>query len=297
MGRGFTDCMMMRAFFTFVLLLFLTEHAWSGTFESLNREEDVPVVTTVPDDSLYYNQVVRLKNGTTIVGRVEYDEATDRFTIKTKSGEIKTILRRDVEVVEEYSRTYLPPVYRPMSFVLPCDIRQRDKQWFFLELRGWGYYAGEDESDPPIGLNAFTLGGEVAGGIRFAKRWGLGLGVSYFRSREIDRIPVFLHGRYELALTCIAPFLYAQLGTVFDSQSGESIGTSNLLSPAPKILGFGIGLDYALTPAIDLSADLGYRHLVLPTKVPCDCSDVPPIEQAVIYNEIHGILLRLGVTF
>ena len=252
---------------------------------------------SIGGDSIFYNQVVRLKNGSIIVGRVEYDEKSDQFTIKSKNGQIQTVLRRDVEVIEEYSRTYLPPEYRPFSTVYPCDIRQREKEWYFVEGRLWGMYAGKDESNPTIGLPSFTFGPELAAGFRLGPHWGVGLGASYFRARDISRIPFFLHGRYQFTPDCFSPFAYAQAGTVFDNKSGDHIALNKIFHPGPKIAGFGIGVDYAVSPRLDLSADIGYRYLQLPTKVPCDCSDVPPEQEVIYYNESHGILLRLGVTF
>ncbi|NOY05211.1 MAG: hypothetical protein GXO82_01020, partial [Chlorobi bacterium] len=95
----------------------------------------------------------------------------------------------------------------------------------------------------------------------------------------------------------LSPFVYAQAGTVFDNQSGDNIALNKIFHPGPKILGFGIGVDYPLSSWGDISADIGYRYLQLPTKVPCDCSDEVPQRTAIYYNESHGVLLRLGVTF
>ncbi len=249
------------------------------------------------DDSLYYNQVVRMKDGRIIIGRVEYEEETDRYIIKVRNGRIETVLRRDVVLVEQHSSVYAPPLYSPSSPVYPCDIRTREDQWYFVELRAWLMYSGRDDSPRQIGLPEITGGPEVIAGLRFARHWGVGLGLSWFRAREINRYPFFLHGRYSFSLQCTTPFVYAQLGTVFDNQSGDYISGDKLFSPGPKIAGIGVGYDIAVTECLDLSADIGYRYLQLPTTVVCDCSDVPPLNEAVYYNESHGILLRLGVTF
>ena len=250
-----------------------------------------------PDDTLYYNHVVVLRSGELVTGRVEYDYESDMYTIKQKDGAIRRVLRRDVARVEEYSRTYLPPVYHPTGSIQPCDLRARERQWYFAEFRIWGMYAGSDDSDNEIGLPAFTGGPEVALGFRFADVWGLGLGASYFAAQDIARIPVFIHARYQLSLDCISPFLYAQAGTVFDNETGQHIAFDKIFHPGPKILGIGVGIDYAIVPWLDLSADIGYRYLQLPTEELCDCSDVPPLRNAVWYNESHGVILRLGVTF
>jgi hypothetical protein len=250
-----------------------------------------------PDDTLYYNQVVVLRTGENLVGRVEYDIDTDTYTIKLKDGGIRHVLRRDVDRVEEYSRVYLPPAYHPTSNVQPCDIRARERQWYFAEVRLWAMYTGEDESAEQVGLPDFLVGPEIAAGFRIGHHWGIGAGATYFSARDISRIPVFIHARYQILLDCDSPFLYAQAGTVFDDQSGDHIALNKIFHPGPKIAGFGIGLDYPIVPWMDLSADIGYRYLQLPTKVPCDCSNELPLRNAIYYNESHGVLLRLGVTF
>ena len=249
------------------------------------------------DDSLYYNQVVRMKDGRVLVGRVQYDEETDRYTIKSKEGTIQTVLHRDIDIIEEYSRTYLPPQYNPTAPIYPCDERQRDKEWYFIEARAWGMITGKDASRDKIGLNQFTVGGELIPGLRFAKVWGVGLGIGYFSHNDISRIPLFIHGRYQLSLKCFAPFIYGQLGTVFDNQSGDRIAWNKIFHPGPKIAGVGIGFDYPLLSWMDISADIGYRYLQLPTKVPCDCGSNDPALTAVYYNESHGLLIRVGITF
>ena len=256
-----------------------------------------PVDPSFADDSLFYNQVVRMKDGKILVGRVQYDAETDRYTIKAKDGSIQSVLHRDVLLIEEYSRTFLPPIYNPTAPIYPCDERQRELQWYFAEVRLWGMFTGKDESKYQIGLNTFTIGGEVIPGFRIGKQWGVGLGVGFFRRNEINRIPLFLHGRYQLSLRCLAPFLYAQAGTVFDNQSGDRIALNKIFHPGPKIAGFGIGIDYPVLPWLDVSADIGYRYLQLPTKTPCDCGNNDPAATAIFYNESHGFLLRLGVTF
>lgn len=249
------------------------------------------------EDTLSYGTVVRLRSGSVLIGRVEYDTETDRYTVKTRDGAMQSVLRRDVLLIEDYSRTLLPPTYNVMQTIYPCDERQREHASFFLELRIWAMYTGKDESISQIGLNEFTLGGEAAGGMKLSKRFALGIGASYFLSRSIDRIPLFAHARYQLALECFAPFLYAQAGTVFDSQSGDYISLNKIFHPGPKIAGVGIGIDYPLSHAIDISGDVGYRYLQLPTKVPCDCGDASPGATAIYYNESHGVLLRIGVTW
>ena len=252
------------------------------------------------DGVIYYDTVVRLKDGTVIRDvTVSYEKEEglyERYVIKSRDGGIVRKLPSEVLVIETHARTFAPPRYHPIDVVYPCDDRQRDLQWYFAEVRGTLYYAGEDESVNRIGLEALTFAPEVAAGLRFG-HFGFGLGATYFSARDIARIPVFLHARYQLTARCFAPFLYAQLGTVFDDQSEDAPQADFLFTPSPKILGFGIGIDYPLADWIDLSVDLGYRYLQLPTRVPCDCSDAPVPTEAVYYNESHGVLLRAGVTF
>ena len=249
---------------------------------------------------IYYDTAIRLKDGTVlrdVTVSYEYEEGEyERYVIKTRDGTIIRKLPNEVEVIEAHARTFAPPRYSPLDIVRPCDDRQREAQWYFVEVRGWGYYVGEDESENAIGIDHMAFGPEVAAGLRFG-RFGIGLGASYFRAREISRIPFFLHARWQLTARCFAPFIYGQAGTVFDDQSETSPTASFLIEQAPKILGAGIGIDWPLAEWVDLSVDLGYRYLQLPTRVPCDCSNVPEPEEAVYYNDSHGVLLRAGVTF
>ncbi len=253
-----------------------------------------------PDSvTVYYNKAVRLTDSTVIIGQVQYDPATDRYEIKPRTGGIISVLNRKVHHVEHHARTFLPPTYNLdpcFGCIIPCEDRQRDKQWYFLELRGWGMYSGTDESKYSIGLDDLTIGGDGALGIRFGQ-FGFGFGSGYFKGNDIQRIPLYAHFRYNLSPYCFSPFLYGQLGTVFDNQSGEKITTDKILHPGPKIAGFGVGFDYALVSWFDVSADIGYRYMQLPTKTDCDCSDDPEPRSAIFHNETHSVILRVGVTF
>lgn len=248
----------------------------------------------------YYDKVVRLQDGSVIrdveVTWEQEEGEYERYVIKTRSGEIIRKLPSEILVIETHARSFLPPGYNPVGIVTPCDDRQREKLPYFLELRGVGYFTGEDESETGIGLDGPVFGPEIAGGFRFGA-FGIGLGAAWFSARDINRFPFFVHARYQLAMTCFAPYLFAQAGTVFDDQSGETLGLNNLLEAAPKLFSLGVGIDYPLSPAMDVSFDLGYRYLQLPTAVLCDCSDRPERAEAKYYNESHGLLLRLGVTF
>ncbi len=270
------------------LLVFYSTIAWS------QQDTDATEVTK------FYDAVVRLRDGTVIRDvevSYEYEEGMyERYVIKTREGTIIRKLPSEILVIESHARTFYPPRYNPITVVTPCDHRWREKQWYFVEARAWGYYAGKDESENAIGIDQFAFGPEAVFGLRFGM-WGMGVGASYFRSRDISRVPVFLHGRYQLSAHCFAPFVYAQAGTVFDNQSEVTPSFGEYLSPAPKILGVGAGFDYPLASWLDLSVDLGYRYLQLPTLVDCDCSPQPPATTAVFYNESHGVLLRAGVTF
>jgi hypothetical protein len=248
----------------------------------------------------YYDKVVRLHDGSVIrdveVTWEQKEGEYERYVIKTRSGEIIRKLPSEILVIETHARSFMPPGYNPVGIVTPCDDRQRETLPYFLELRAFGYFAGEDESDTQIGLDGPVFGPEIAGGFRFGA-FGIGLGAAWFSARDINRFPIFIHTRYQLAMTCFAPYLFAQAGTVFDDQSGETLGLSNLLEAAPKLFSLGAGIDYPLSPALDISFDIGYRYMQLPTAVLCDCSDRPERAEAKYYNESHGLLLRLGVTF
>ena len=248
----------------------------------------------------YYDKVVRLNDGTVIrdveVTWEQEEGQYERYVIKSRSGEIIRKLPSEILVIETHARTFMPPGYNPVGIVTPCDDRQRELLPYFVELRLFGYITGADESVNQIGLDGFVFGPEVAAGFRFGS-FGIGLGAGWFSSRDINRFPFFIHARYELAVTCLAPYLFAQAGTVFDDQSGETLGLDNILEAAPKLFSLGVGLDYPLSPALDISFDVGYRYMQLPTAVLCDCSDQPERAEAIYYNESHGLLLRLGVTF
>ena len=154
-------------------------------------------------------------------------------------------------------------------------------------------YTAKDNSQYSIGINQFTVGPELAAGFRFTD-FGIGLGISYFRAHSINRIPVFIHARYELCCNCTAPYLYAQVGTVFDNQSGvNALSPNNIFHTGPAIAGAGIGLDIALNSSIDFSFDIGYRYLHLPTKVYCGCA----FDGQIFHVETHGAIVRVGVTF
>jgi len=255
---------------------------------------------TGDDGQPQYDKVVRLKDGTVIRDvEVTYEQEEgeyERYVIKSRSGEIVRKLPSDILVIETHARTFYSPAYNPVGEVYPCDDRQRERNWYFVELRFWGYITGEDESNQQIGLDGFTFGPEAVAGLRFGA-FGIGLGGGWFSARDISRFPFFLHARYQLSAHCFAPFVFAQAGTVFDDQSGETLGFDNLFEAAPKLFTLGAGVDFPLSELLDVSVDLGYRYLQLPTSVVCDCSDRPERAEAVYYNESHGVLLRLGVTF
>lgn len=277
-----------------MILLALLLSASVGTLQA--QEE----TNSGDDDVIYYDTVVRFKDGTVardVEVSYEHEEGRyERYVIKSRDGSIMRRLPSEILVIETHARTFLPPEYGPIDLVYPCDDRQREKQWYFVEVRGWAYYVGADESVNAIGIDQFAFGPELTAGFRLGA-FGIGLGATYFSARDISRIPVFLHARYQLSEACFSPFLYAQAGTVFDNQSETSPRIDGVLGEAAKILGIGAGIDLPLADWIDFSIDLGYRYLQLPTRVPCDCSDDPVPAETVYYNESHGVLLRAGVTF
>jgi hypothetical protein len=253
----------------------------------------------------YYNTAVRIRpeaaaryhGRALLVGIVMYNDEADEYLVKDAAGAITVLRGRDVEMIETYARTLRPPAYNGLGTVRCCDTRERPDAWWFVELRGWGYLTDGDDSRLGIGLDALTPGGEAVPGLRFGA-WGVGIGAGFFRANGVDRMPLFLHGRWQLSCRCLAPYLYAQAGTVLDDQSGVNpFRPSNMFSTGPAMAGFGAGIDLALCSWLDLSADLGYRYLHLPTSVVCDCSNVPLRNEEVFHNESHGLLLRLGVTF
>jgi hypothetical protein len=255
---------------------------------------------TCPDSALQYDKVVRLKSGALLRNvMVAYEEEKgqyQRYAIKRMDGSIVRALPTEVRLIETHARTFWPPAYNPISIVYPCDERQRELQWYYAEVRGWLMYTGKDESVAQVGIDQFAYGPEAALGVRLGQ-WGVGLGGAWFQARDIDRWPFFLHARYQFSTRCLAPFAYALLGTVFDNQSGVTLSTNGILHPGPKVAGIGVGLDYPIASWLDLSFDLGYRYMQLPTKKTCDCSNEPQVQETVYFNESHGLIGRVGVTF
>jgi hypothetical protein len=281
---------MKRTISTLALLLLVASASVRAQQESESGDDEV----------IYYDTVVRFKDGTVVRDvevSYEHEEGQyERYAIKSRDGSIMRRLPSEILVIESHARTFYPPEYSPIDLLYPCDERQRERQWYFVEVRGWAYLTGKDESINAIGIDQFAFGPELAAGLRLGV-FGIGLGASYFRARDISRIPVFFHARYQLSEKCFSPFLYAQAGTVFDNQSEISPTFNGIVSQSAKILGIGAGIDLPLASWIDFSIDLGYRYLQLPTRVPCDCSDQPVPTEAVYYNDSHGVLLRAGVTF
>lgn len=171
----------------------------------------------------------------------------------------------------------------------------------------------------------------------FCYRWGIGLAftsplgvynaLSSTPPTDVDRPVGLLHVRYQFdrILSCIRPFLYAQLGTALDSDtrklwryqiSGdadidaaiEEIDTNstcwNLFLPYGTILpslkmqvstppltwGFGVGLEFPLFNWLDLAADIGYRSLGIADVVLYQNTEIPVPRRVGLWR------LRIGVT-
>ncbi len=201
----------------------------------------------------------------------------------------------------------------PYSFSLGIDCGKRTYSDIFVELRG-GYAAYVDK------LSLLTTGkavegymGEIAVGYRFGetKQWGIGLaygtGVGIANTYDesvVTRPWLMLHGRKNFdRILCISPFIYGQFGLSLDKasldlfkfQSGDC--RAKITDPSynvnlPISYGIGAGFDIPVLEELDLSIDLGYKHLNVGEYLP-----VSGFLNVPFNKTIDMFVLRLGVTY
>jgi hypothetical protein len=117
-------------------------------------------------------------------------------------------------------------------------------------------------------------------------------------------IPVGVHGRYtfapaprtdEIEPSCHTPYLYGLAGLPLDFSSGAPLFGSTMARQR-LMLGAGIGYDWAATCDLDVSVDVGVRHMNLPLPE-IDCCPNVPDEQRNPFRESTMFMLRFGLTF
>ena len=208
--------------------------------------------------------------------------------IRTTSGDRLVIPRDSVRDVTSYQLVREIPTHpfkaSGLDVELPWTCGRRFS-WWFVELRFLGM-----ETDH------WSMGAEGVVGVRPGK-FAIGVGVSWIKLQDVAQVPVFLHPRYTLSEGCLRPFVYADAGYVFNScakRYGVAPSISGFTKPAPKMFGLGLGLDYSISRAVDLSVDAGYRYLtVADERYAPACTPV----HALAYDEIHAAVVRIGLTF
>lgn len=256
-------------------------------------------------DGRWYNSVIRLRpdaaqrygGRTALTGIVETTGDPAVVLVEAADGGVTVVRSADIEMVETYARSFLPPSYNEAGRAPCCELRDRYAPWYFAELRSYGFLTSEKYLPYGIGMPRTTFGPELALGLRFGAV-AAGLGAGWFKANDVNRTPLFLTGRWQLSCACLSPFVYAQAGTVFDDQSGvNALDPSAMTTTGPAVAGFGIGLDYAISPWNDISADIGYRYLHLPTLVRHVPAGQTATVESIFHSESHGLLLRVGWTF
>lgn len=226
---------------------------------------------------------------------------------------------RNCEQISKNNDTTPPPPppidcgCEPYSFSLGLECGKRTYSDLFVEVRG-GYAAYVDK------LSLLTTGkavegymSEIAVGYRFGenKQWGIGLaygtGVGIANTYDesvVTRPWLMLHGRKNFdRILCISPFIYGQFGMSLDKasldlfkfQSGEC--RDRITDPSysvnlPISYGFGAGLDIPIMEDLDLSIDLGYKHLNVGEYLPVSGFINVPFNKTV-----DMFVLRLGLTY
>lgn len=201
----------------------------------------------------------------------------------------------------------------PYSFSLGIECGKRTYTDVFIELRG-GYAAYVDK------LSLLTSGkavegymGEIAVGYRFGetKQWGIGLaygtGVGIANTYDesvVTRPWLMLHGRKNFdRILCISPFIYGQFGMSLDKASLDLFNfkygdcKTQITDPSynvnlPISYGIGAGLDIPVLEELDLSIDLGYKHLNVGEYLP-----VSGFANVPFNKTIDMFVLRLGLTY
>jgi len=232
--------------------------------------------------------VIRLKDGKEHIGYAMYDTATNVIVIKTVDREFFKVPLDEIDYISTYQEVKHAPLYKIPFPCEECEFACRKYPWYYmLELRGVGlrgnkiYYGGEGVLGIRLGLFSFGIGGGA------------------LRIRDTIRIPIFLHFKYTFSEKCINPYIFADVGYVFDK-----LVWKNKIKPSfngikdrknPIMLGAGAGLDFVLNDYLDISIDAGYRYFLIATNKNAPACYDPAI--VVGYDELHSVFLRVGITF
>jgi len=235
------------------------------------------------------NDVVRLKNGTVYFGTAVADTVEKMLQIRTRSGELKIVPLADVDLVTTYEGVRVAPQrgiqrYGSIREEVPWTCG-REYLIVFLELRAEAMKAKN-----------LSFGGEAAAGIRLGK-FSVGLGGAAQYIQKKLRTPVYLHLKYTSGEGCIKPYIFFDAGYPFDrfvSAYRLKPSFSGIAHLSPKMIGAGIGLDFALTKFMDISVDVGYRYFALASeKIAPSCDNLIVLG----YDELHSAFFRIGLTF
>lgn len=229
----------------------------------------------------------RLKDGTEVFGYSPYlDTVKNTVIMESPDGETLRFMYESIFIdsrgpfINIYEHTKKAP-FRLTGIPYGIDTC-RLTSYYFLELRAIGMYA-----------DTFYYGGEAALGLRLGV-FNIGIGAGAWNVSQVLRLPVFLHVKIDLMDECIRPFIYGDVGVVFDEYK-ITPAIKYLKEPGPKFAGLGLGFDIPVSKTMDFSFDGGMRYVVLPNeRIAPSCN---PLDTKVIYTEYYMGYLRFGITF
>jgi len=229
----------------------------------------------------------RLKDGTEIFGYSPYLDTVKNTVIMEKpDGETIRFMYESIfsdsrgPFINIYEHTRKAP-YRLTEIPLGIDTC-RLTGFYFFELRAIGMYA-----------DSFYYGGEAALGLRFGA-FNIGIGAGAWNVSKVFRLPVFLHVKLDLMNDCIRPFIYGDVGVIFDEYK-IAPAIKYLTEPGPKFAGLGLGFDIPVSKTMDFSIDGGMRYVVLSNERKAPSCD--PLVYSQTFTEYYMGYVRLGITF
>lgn len=235
------------------------------------------------------DDVVILKSGRELFGYAVVDSVHKVVRVRTLKGDLVVLPLDSVLAFSQIERVREAPArsirYVTIEEEVPWTCG-RSQPWYFVELRALGVM-GE----------TFTFGGEAAAGFRIGPA-SFGMGIARIELIEKWRTPVFVHLKYHFSSGCVKPFAMLDVGFVYDTFT-EKYNIKPAIRATteryPKMVGVGMGLDFALTKFLDVSVDAGYRFFTLAgDRIAPSCSQDT---QVLGYDELHTFFVRAGVTF